>query len=59
MDWGKVQTSLEGLIEVDLRSLIHMALNLIPSEAERYSLVQVASLMREVNENYARVSMPQ
>jgi len=51
MDWGKVQLRLEGLAEVDLRSLIHMALNSIPTEAERGSLIQMASLMREVNES--------
>jgi hypothetical protein len=51
MNWGKVQTSLEGLIEGDLRSLIHMALNLIPVEAERDSLLRVAKLMREFNES--------
>jgi hypothetical protein len=51
MNWGKVQTGLEGLIEGDLRSLLHMALNLIPVEAERDELLQVAKLMRGVNES--------
>ncbi len=51
MNWGKVQTGLEGLTEGALRLLLHMALNLIPVEAEREKLLQVANLMRGFNES--------